>query len=86
MWISQLFFPQCKVIRLAFNPRPGGPRPNIYVPPMRGAPVALYDSQGYGEGILTRLHTGQDEDVKYCNCTVWVSDSVAEEKCGYKGR
>jgi hypothetical protein len=49
-------------------PQPGGPGPRIYfpqeqggtdIPPGSGFPsVASYDSQGYGGGILTSLHTG----------------------------
>jgi hypothetical protein len=37
------------------SPKQGGP----VIPPGTGFPfVASYDSQGYGGGILTRLHTG----------------------------
>jgi hypothetical protein len=49
-------------------PQPGGPGPRIYIPQEQGGPVippgtgfpfvASYDSQGFGGGILTRLHTG----------------------------
>jgi hypothetical protein len=49
-------------------PQLGGPGPRIYIPHEQGSPVippgtgfpfvASYVSQGYGEGILTRLHTG----------------------------
>jgi hypothetical protein len=49
-------------------PQPRRPGPCIYIPQEQGGPVippgtvfpfvALYDSQGYGGGILTRLHTG----------------------------
>jgi hypothetical protein len=49
-------------------PRPGGPGPRMYIPQEQGGPVippgtvflfvASYDSQGYGGGIRTRLHTG----------------------------
>jgi hypothetical protein len=47
-------------------PQPGRPGPCIYIPQEQGGPaiplgtgfafVASYDSQGYGEGILTQLH------------------------------
>jgi hypothetical protein len=50
------------------HPQPGGPGPRIYIPQVQGGPVippgtgsifvASYDSQGYGEGIRPRLHTG----------------------------
>jgi hypothetical protein len=46
----------------------GGPSPHIYFPQEQGSPVtslgtgfpfvASYDLQGYGGGILTRLHMG----------------------------
>jgi hypothetical protein len=44
-------------------PQPGGPDPRIYIPPGTGWPSYMlgtgsYNSQGYGGGILTRLHTG----------------------------
>jgi hypothetical protein len=49
-------------------PQPGGPGPLMYIPQDRGDPVippgtgfpyvACYDSQGYGGGIPTGLHTG----------------------------
>jgi hypothetical protein len=49
-------------------PQPGGPGPCIYLPKEQGGPVihpalnslsvTSYDLQGYGGGILTRLHTG----------------------------
>jgi hypothetical protein len=61
-------FLQSKVVSLASNIQPGGPGPCIYVPSDRVAqlypqalysPVfAFYDSQSYGGGIQTRLHTG----------------------------
>jgi hypothetical protein len=45
-------------------PQPGGPGPRIYFPQEEGGPVILLgarfhfrDSQGYGGGILSRLHT-----------------------------
>jgi hypothetical protein len=51
-------------------PQLGGPGPRIYIPQEQGGPViplgtgfpsvASYDSQSYGGGILTRLHTGSD--------------------------
>jgi hypothetical protein len=47
--------------------QPGGPGPRIYISQEQGGPdispgtgfpsVASYDSQGYGGGILSRLHT-----------------------------
>jgi hypothetical protein len=50
-------------------PQPGGPGSRIYISQEQGGPVipralgslfvASYDSRGYGGGILTRLHTGQ---------------------------
>jgi hypothetical protein len=49
-------------------PKPGDPGPRIYIPQGQGGPdippalsslsVVSYVSQGYGGGILTRLHTG----------------------------
>jgi hypothetical protein len=44
-------------------PQSGGPGSRIYVPQKQGGSVgflfvASYDSQGYGGGILIRLHTG----------------------------
>jgi hypothetical protein len=61
-------FLQSKVINLTINPQPGGPGPCIYIPHWQGGQVipqapgflfiAFYDTQGYGGGILTRLHTG----------------------------
>jgi hypothetical protein len=49
-------------------PQPREPGPCTYIPQEQGGPViipgtgfpfvASYDSQGYGGGILTRLHTG----------------------------
>jgi hypothetical protein len=63
-----IFFLQSKVVSLASNPQPGGPGLCIYVPQLQGGPVipqasgslfiAFYDSQGYGGGILTSLHSG----------------------------
>jgi hypothetical protein len=55
-------FFQSKVVSLASNPQSGGPGLCIYVPQLYPqAPgflfIALYDSQGYGGGILTRLFT-----------------------------
>jgi hypothetical protein len=54
-----------EILRL---PQPGGPGLRIYIPQEQGGPgippgtgfpfVPSYDSQGYGGGILTRLHTG----------------------------
>jgi hypothetical protein len=51
-------------------PQPGDPGSRIYIPQEQGNPVIppgtgfpscrLYDSQGSGGGILTRLHTGFD--------------------------
>jgi hypothetical protein len=48
------------------TPKPGEPGPRTYIPQEQGGPVlpqalssfyvASYDSQGYGGGILTRLH------------------------------
>jgi hypothetical protein len=62
------FFSQSKVVSLASNPQPGGPGPCIYVlkeqsgpiiPPVTGLLfVASFDSQCYGWGIRTLLHTG----------------------------
>jgi hypothetical protein len=57
-------------------PQPGGPGPRIYIPQEQGGPVvppqalgslfvASYDSQGYGGRILTCLHTGMNEWMKY---------------------
>jgi hypothetical protein len=53
-------------------PQPGGPVPRIYIPQEQGDPDIppgtgfpfrrLYDSQGYGGGILSHLHTGK------CDC------------------
>jgi hypothetical protein len=50
-------------------PQPGGPSPRIYIPQEQGGPdipqalgslsVASYDSQSYGGGIRSRLHTGR---------------------------
>jgi hypothetical protein len=50
-------------------PQLGGPGPHIYITQEQGGPVILlgtgfpfvasYDSQGYGGGILIRLHTGE---------------------------
>jgi hypothetical protein len=50
------------------SPKPWGPGPRIYIPQEQGGPVippgtgfpfvASYDSEGYGGGILTRLHMG----------------------------
>jgi hypothetical protein len=61
-------FLHSKAVSLAFNPQPGGPGPRIYIPQWESGPVippgkvsiliALYDSQSYGGGILSRLHTG----------------------------
>jgi hypothetical protein len=60
-------FLQSKVVGLASNPQSGAPCP--CVPPVTECPsyvypqapgslfTALYDSQGYGGGILTTLHT-----------------------------
>jgi hypothetical protein len=49
-------------------PEPGGPGPRIYIPQEQGGPgilqgtgfpfVASYNSQGYGGGILSHLHSG----------------------------
>jgi hypothetical protein len=49
-------------------PQPGGPGPRSYIPQEQGGPVTTprhwvpfvvsYDSQGYGGGIRSRLHTG----------------------------
>jgi hypothetical protein len=49
-------------------PQTGGPGHHIYIPQEQSDPIILpgldsifvdsYDSQGYGGGILTRLHTG----------------------------
>jgi hypothetical protein len=46
-------------------PQPGGLGPSIYIPQEQGGPwvlgsvsVASYDKQGYGGGVLSRLHTG----------------------------
>jgi hypothetical protein len=57
-------------------PQHGRPGPRIYIPQEQGGPVippralgslffASYDSQGYGGGILTRLHTGHTNIVWY---------------------
>jgi hypothetical protein len=53
---------------LSDSPQPGGPGSRIYIPLEQGGPVvcpdtwllfvASYVSQGYGRGIITRLHTG----------------------------
>jgi hypothetical protein len=47
-------------------PQPGGSAPRIYIPQEHGGPralgslfVASYESQGYGGGIITRLHKSQ---------------------------
>jgi hypothetical protein len=55
--------------------QPGGPGPRIYIPQEQGGPViplgtgftfvASYDLQGYGGGILTRLHTSANLVVVY---------------------
>jgi hypothetical protein len=62
-----LTFLQSKIVSLASNPQPGEPGACIYVSQWHGGPVirpapgslfvSFYDSQGYGGGILTRLHT-----------------------------
>jgi hypothetical protein len=49
------------------DPQPGGPGPRIYIPQEEGGTVippgtgflfvAFYDSQGYGGGMRTGLHT-----------------------------
>jgi hypothetical protein len=60
-------------------PQLGGPGPSIYIPQEQGGLaiplgtpfpfVASYDSQGYGGGILTRLHTGYIlSQFIYCDC------------------
>jgi hypothetical protein len=63
--------PVARVILLSRSrlPPTGGPGPHIYIPPpgnkvaqlypraLYSLSVASYDSQGYGGGILTRLHT-----------------------------
>jgi hypothetical protein len=56
-------------------PKPGGPGPRIYIPQEQGGSeypwvlgsffVNNCDSQDYGGGILTRLHTGKDNP---CRC------------------
>jgi hypothetical protein len=53
-------------------PQPGGPDPRIYIPQGQGGPralgsfsVASYDSQGYGGGILSRLHKGKWATVSF---------------------
>jgi hypothetical protein len=63
------FFIQSMIVSLASNPQPEGPGICIIIPSdtvaqlYPQAPVSLfaafYDSQGYGGGILTRLHTGK---------------------------
>jgi hypothetical protein len=60
------------------SPQLGGPGPRIYIPQEQGGPfippgtgfpfVASYDSQCYGSGILTRLHTGD-----MCVYCTWVT-------------
>jgi hypothetical protein len=57
-------FLQSKVVRLASNPQPGelGMSPThrvaqLYHQASGSLSVAFCDSQGYGGGILTRLHT-----------------------------
>jgi hypothetical protein len=52
-------------------PQLGGPGPHIYIPQEKGGPViplgtgyaTSYDSQGYGGGILSRLHMGPEDSV-----------------------
>jgi hypothetical protein len=61
------FFLQSKVVNLAPDPPTRRTGLCIYVPPWYGGPVittgtgflfvTFYDSQGYGVGILNRLHT-----------------------------
>jgi hypothetical protein len=66
--IQEQFFLQSKVVSLASNPHLENQVPVFISPSDRVAKlypqvpvslfVAFYDSQGYGGGILTRLHTG----------------------------
>jgi hypothetical protein len=79
-------------------PKPGGPSPQTYIPAEEGGPVILralgslyaasYDSQGYGGGIPTRLHTGNcqrcflswsysESDSKYSVVVYILSNSIA---------
>jgi hypothetical protein len=53
-------------------PQPGGPGLHIYIPQEQRGPdiplfVASYDSQCYGWGIRTRLHTGYSQPSRSCS-------------------
>jgi hypothetical protein len=72
-----ILFLQSKVVSLASNPQHGGPDLYVYVPSDRmallysqapGSIFVAYDSQGYGGGIVTRLHT-VDAVLKSVNLT-----------------
>jgi hypothetical protein len=64
-------------------PQPGGPGPRIYISQEQGGPIypplrtlgplsiASYDLEGYGDVILTRLHTGQKSSFHICPVINW---------------
>jgi hypothetical protein len=72
-WLSNSSPTELTIIfySLILDPQSGGQGPRIYIPQEQGGPVmspgflfvASYDSQAYGGGILTGVHTGNQESL-----------------------